>query len=154
MNLYGQGARRQNEAAEVEMTAVMNIFLVLIPFLILTAAFVRITVLQVSLPTGSGSGAGGAPPPQNAVLVILVVTEDGKFQLQTTSSQSQFDPLYSLGENKYDFEGLVNQLKRLKTDLPGLEEIILRPEENVKYEVVVKVMDRCREEGFPNISFA
>ena len=154
MNLYGKNERAKHKETEIEMTGVMNIFLVLIPFLLLTAVFVRIAVLQVSLPTGSGGGGGGTPPPQNAVLVILVITEDGKLQLQTTSSQLQFDPLYSLGENKYDFDGLINQLKRLKTDLPWLEDIILRPEENVKYETVVKVMDRCREEGFPNISFA
>jgi biopolymer transport protein ExbD len=153
MNLLGKGRRKQ-EDPELEMTPVMNIFMVLIPFLLLTAVFVRIAVLQVSLPTGSGGGGGGSAPPQNTVLVILVITEDGKFQLQTTASQTQFDALYSLGENKYDFEGLVNQLKRLKTDLPWVEELILRPEENVKYEIVVKVMDRCREEGFPNISFA
>ncbi|MCI0511622.1 biopolymer transporter ExbD [candidate division KSB1 bacterium] len=139
--------------ADLDMTAVMNIFLILIPFLLLTAVFVRISILDISLPTGGGGG-GAAPPPGRAILVIIAVTADNRMQIKTTTTEIQFETIYSLNGNEYNYAQLVEQLNRLKTTFPWLEELVLQPEENVKYEVIIKIMDRCREHGFPNISLA
>lgn len=154
MNLYG-GHKNREEPEEVNMTSVMNIFLILIPFLLLTAVFTRIAVLEISLPTGGGAGNVSDTPPEKRVLFIVVVTEKGDMQIQTMSGEKiKFDRIYSTGNQQYNFKTLVSQLKQLKEKYPWLQELVLRPEENVKYDTIIKIMDRCREEGFPNISLA
>ena len=154
MNLYGSPqSRSDREVPEVNMTAVMNIFLILIPFLLLTAAFVKIAVLEVSLPTGNSSGVG-APPAGRSVLVIIGVDNAGRLQIKTTTKEVQFDPIMPLSNGKCDYESLKFQLKRLKSNFGWLNELILQPGDNVAYDVIIKIMDRCREEGFPNVSLA
>ena len=155
MNLYGAPqTRSEREVPEVNMTAVMNIFLILIPFLLLTAAFVKIAVLEVSLPTGSSGQVGTPPPSQRSVLVIIGVNNSGRLQIKTTTKDVQFDPIMPLSDGTCDYESLRFQLKRLKSSFSWLDELILQPGDNVSYDVIIKIMDRCREEGFPNVSLA
>jgi len=153
MNLHGM-ERNRGEDEEVNLTAVMNIFLILIPFLLLTAVFAKIAVLEISLPAGSGGASSGSTPPEKSVLIILVLTKSGDMQIKSTSTEVQFETIYSKGLEEYDFDKLVDQLKRLKERLPWLETLVLQPEDEVKYEIIIKIMDRCRENGFPNISMA
>lgn len=153
MNLYGSQNSRNEEESEVNMTAVMNIFLILIPFLLLTAVFAKIAVLELSLPTGGGGG-DGAPPPEKAMLVFIAITANGDMRIQTGSESTQFSIIYAKSNSEYDYDTLIEQLSRLKAEYPWLEELVLRPEESVKYDVIIKVMDRCREQGFPNVALA
>jgi biopolymer transport protein ExbD len=154
MNLYGSGDSRERTDVEVNLTAVMNIFLILVPFLLLTAVFARIAVLEISLPTGSGAGSGSSAPPEKSMLVIIAVRENGNMQIQTTTTQIVFETIYAKPNAEYDYDTLIEQLKRLKLEFPWLEELVMQPSDNVKYDVIIKIMDRCREQGFPNISLA
>ncbi len=45
------GKSRRSAEAEINITPVMNIFVILIPFLLLTATFVKIAIIDLSLPT-------------------------------------------------------------------------------------------------------
>lgn len=155
MNLYGSDSSRERSDTEVNLTAVMNIFLILVPFLLLTAVFAKIAVLEIALPTGGGEGPGGAtPPPEKSVLFVIAVRENGNMQIQALTGQISFAMIAGKMNNEYDYGTLVDQLKRLKTEYPWLEELVLQPSDNVKYDVIVKIMDHCREQGFPNISLA
>ncbi len=49
--------RRDRQESDLDLTPVMNIFLILIPFLLLTAVFVKIAVLELSLPNLERQGA-------------------------------------------------------------------------------------------------
>ena len=91
---------------------------------------------------------------EKSVLIILALTKGGDMQLKSTSTDIQFETIYSKGPEEYDFDKLVEQLKRLKERLPWLETLVLQPEDEVKYDVIIKIMDQCRENGFPNISMA
>lgn len=155
MNLYGSRDNRSDrEEPEVNMTAVMNIFLILIPFLLLTAVFAKIAVLELSLPTGGGGSGNSTPPPEKSMLVIIAIAENGDMQIKTTTTKIKFELIYAMSNNEYNYDKLVSQLTQLKSEYPWLEELVLQPEENVKYDVIIKIMDRCREQGFPNISLA
>jgi biopolymer transport protein TolR len=87
---------------------------------------------------------------QKLVLVILAIKETG-FQLKAQGFK--FDPLYKVN-NQYDYRQLVEQLKQIKQTHPYAEDIFISPENKVKYNIIIKVMDSCRETGFPNISLS
>ncbi|MCR4438587.1 MAG: biopolymer transporter ExbD [bacterium] len=150
MNLkaaIGRGTVRGE--ADVNIIGVMNLFLILVPFLLLTAVFVKIAVLELSLPA-AGRKSAVAAQDKPAILNILAVEEDG-FQLN--SPYMNHPKLPKVG-GAFDYKGLTAQLKAVKAKYPESEDIVISPASTILYEVIVKVMDTCREAGFPNISLA
>jgi biopolymer transport protein ExbD len=148
MNLLKQiGRERRRENDELNITPLMNIFLILVPFLLLTAVFVRISILEFSLPVADEKQAGHARQ-KAPVVIILQITENG-FDLKTTGKKIPFIPK-KLGN--FDYQNLQNRLLEIKTEHVDSEDIILAPGEVIKYDTIIKVMDHCRENGFLNIS--
>ncbi|UCE06859.1 MAG: biopolymer transporter ExbD [bacterium] len=144
------GKDKRHKDVDVNVIPVMNIFLLLIPFLLLTAAFVRLAVVELSLPSLNKGQSDQVQRPKNLVLVILAIKETG-FQLKAQGFK--FDPLYNKN-NQYDYQKLVEQLKQIKQEHPHAEDIFISPENKVKYDIIIKAMDRCRETGFPNVSLS
>ncbi len=144
------GRDRQYEEEGINITPVMNIFLILIPFLLLTAVFVRIAVLEFSLPSANGAAEQTKAEPKQAVVTIVAITEKG-FDLKTQGLKLAF---ISKKEDDFDFEALVKQLRKVKQMHEETEDIIIAPQASIKYDTIIKVMDRCRENGFPNISIS
>lgn len=151
MNLKQAMKRRlrgHEQDVDVNLTGVMNIFLILIPFLLLTAAFVRISVLELALPTLEQADARAAnTQPENIILNKLTVSEDG-FEL--SSPQLSFRKLHK--QTEYPFAALAEQLARIKLKHPESQDIIIAPVNSIRYETIIAIMDQCRESGFPNIS--
>ena len=61
MSLRHRHARLLRKPAELNLVPMIDIFTVLVTFLLMTAVFSRITILQLDLPS-SDSSAAGAPP--------------------------------------------------------------------------------------------
>ena len=154
MNLKQSMKRRLRGHAEdtdVNLTAVMNIFLILIPFLLLTATFMRIAVLELTLPSLDRAGRQTAVQKQESVILnILQIRQDG-FALN--SPKLKF-PKLSKENGEYNWGALAEQLRRVKEKYPESEDIIISPEDKIRYDTIITVMDRCREAGFPNISIS
>jgi len=145
------GRERRIKDVDVNIIPVMNIFLLLIPFLLLTAAFVRLAIVELSLPSiNKKSSEKVQKTPKNLVLVLLSVKEKG-FQLK--SPGFKFQPVNKIN-NKYNYKKIVDQLRQIKSKHPQAEDIFIAPEAKVKYDIIIKVMDRCREIGFPNVSLS
>ncbi len=153
MNLKQSMKRRLRGHAEdtdVNLTAVMNIFLILIPFLLLTATFMRIAVLELTLPSLDRARQTTVQKQESVVLNILQIQEDG-FALN--SPKLKF-PKLGKKNGEYNWEALAGQLRRVKEKYPQSQDIIISPEDKIRYETIITVMDRCRKAGFPNISIS
>ena len=154
MNLKQSMKRRLRGHAgetDVNLTAVMNIFLILIPFLLLTATFMRIAVLELTLPSFDRVGEQAATQKrENVVFSTLKIRQDG-FAL---ASDNMKFPELTKENDGYDWEALGEQLGRVKQRHPATEDIIISPEDEIRYETIITVMDFCREAGFPNISIS
>jgi biopolymer transport protein ExbD len=121
----------------------------------LTASFVRIAILEMTLPslnkqTISQSSKPAQEKPKQLVLNTLAIRSDG-FELK--SPTFKFPVIPKNGE-QYDFEQLKASLRQIKQRFPDSEDVVIAPEDGIKYDVVVKVMDRCRESGFFNLSIS
>ncbi len=145
------GREKRIKEVDINIIPVMNIFLLLIPFLLLTAAFVQLAIVELSLPTLNKNRTQQVQQkPKNLVLILLSVKEKG-FQLK--SYGFKFQPVDKINK-KYNYAKMVEQLKQIKNKHPQAEDIIISPEAKVKYDIIIKVMDRCRETGFPNVSLS
>lgn len=136
--------------ADVNITAVMNIFLILIPFLLLTAVFVRIAVLELSLPSVSRESRVTQAKKEPVIINMLFIRENG-FELR--SPEIKFEPIAFEGAD-YNWSLLKEQLVTIKRKYPASEDIIISPVNTIRYETIIHVMDRCREAGLPNISIS
>ncbi|MFQ5603223.1 MAG: ExbD/TolR family protein [bacterium] len=144
------GRTQKNNEQDLNITPVMNIFLILIPFLLLTAVFVKIAVLEFSLPSIESQTGEPVNQEQKAVVTILAIKEQG-FELKSQGVKFSF---INKKEQKFDFQTLVEKLRAVKKRHKETEDIIIAPQEAIKYDTIIKVMDRCRENGFPNISIS
>jgi len=150
-NSMGRRLKGHAEETELNLTAVMNIFLILIPFLLLTAVFVRIAVLELSLPSLDSAGRSAQVKKQKTTIINILVINDTGFELKSPDIK-----LSNLNkkQTEYDWEGLKQQLTTIKGKYPESEDIIISPVSTIQYHTIISVMDRCRESGFPNISIS
>jgi biopolymer transport protein ExbD len=147
-----QRRRHHNEDADIDLTAVMNIFLILIPFLLLTAVFVKIAILELSLPNleKKSSTVQRQAEPKSVVLNFLFIRDDG---FEFKSPEFKFSPIPKTN-NTYNWQELIKQLEMAKTKYPDSKDIIIAPDNSIKYETIITVMDHCRESGFTQISIS
>ena len=133
---------------EVNLTSIMNIFLILIPFLLLTASFTKIAILELSLPNLGRKSQATQTEKKKAIMNIVAIKETG-FELK--SPDMKFSPIPKKNQ-EFDLKELKAALKRIKNKYQQSEDIFIKPDSMIRYETIIHVMDQCREAGFPNIS--
>ena len=130
--------QRHKEVEELNITAFMNLMVVLTPFLLITAVFSRVAVLELNLPASqSQASADEVPQFQLEITVRDSGIEVGDRNAGTLSR------IEKTGEN-YPLEELSAYLAKIKAQFPdkGDATVLLEPE--VSYQVLVAVMDRVR----------
>src|ERR1700726_496435 len=103
--------RHSRKPAELLLVPMIDIFTVLVTFLLMTAVFSRTVVLELNLP--AQQSAFREPPP-GLQLEVLVRKES----IQVADRNS--GPLATMQSTAdgYDYEGLTNYLKRVKAKFP------------------------------------
>ena len=130
-------ARRKRRPAELLLVPMIDIFTVLVTFLLMTAVFSRTVILQMNLPAQQTEFKEPPPGLQLEVVVrkdSLVVQDRNSGPLATMPNTAQ----------GYDFENLTTYLKRVKAKFPEKTEATLLLEQDTPYDTLVQVMDRVR----------
>jgi len=130
-------ARHSRRPAELLLVPMIDIFTVLVTFLLMTAVFSRTVVLQLNLPA---SQTEFKEPPPGLVLEVLV----RKDLLQVADRNT--GPLHTVPNNAagYDYDGLAEYLKFVKTKFPDKTDATILLEPDTAYDTLVQVMDRVR----------
>ena len=170
--------RRQRgklEPADINITAFMNLMVVLVPFLLITAVFSRIAILELNLPQeASASSESEKDDDEEIPLDLTVVVREsvvqvyGRDQLVNSFIIDQLSVVSSAGDGQegqsseviYPYEDLNLFLQEMKKDESDVVESTILLEANIPYEVLVGVMDSVRvsvidgqkEELFPEIA--
>ncbi len=134
---------KDREDAELNITAFLNLMVVLIPFLLLTAVFSQVTILELKLPVGQSEALENLKPKLQLELLIRKET----IQVADRSGVTYGEPIKKM-EDGFDFNQLNKQLITIKealTDTPDdTEAITLLFEPEVEYDVLVQAMDAVR----------
>jgi len=150
--------RQMKEAPELDITTFLNLMVVLVPFLLISAVFSRVTILELSVPTAAGGSALSKPN-----FTIEVVVRKAGLELANGAAVVAAIPKK---DDQYDLEQLTKLLMRLKNDYPQKEDATVLVEPDIDYDTLIHVMDTLRmtevhEEGsdevqkitlFPSIS--
>ncbi len=127
--------RRTHKAAELLLVPMIDIFTVLVTFLLMTAVFSRITILQLELPS-----AAGGPTSEPKFRLEVIIRQDG---LELTNGNARISEIPK-ANGAYDLKALSEQALALKREHPDVNDASVLPEPRIPYDDVIQVMDAIR----------
>jgi biopolymer transport protein ExbD len=151
--------RLRKDPAHLEITAFINLIVVLVPFLLSTAVFTRLSVLDLTLPAQSSGAAEQLKA--NELKLEVVIRPDALEIGDRIGGLIQRIPKTGAG---HDLAALSAWVVQLKTRFPDQLDATVLAEPNTSYDTLVQVMDAVRgtmttqgpkivrAELFPNIS--
>lgn len=127
--------RKKPETPELDITTFLNLMVVLIPFLLISAVFSRVTIMELNVPTG----AGGSESRPN--LAIEVIIRGPGLEIANGSKVMAAIPKK---DGQYDMKTLSEALTRLKARYPDKEDATILMEPEIQYDYLIQVMDVVR----------
>jgi len=129
--------RRSKEAPhELDVTTFLNLMVVLIPFLLITAVFSRLTIVELNLPSSSGGASSNA----DSFRVEVVVREAG---IEITNGTSIIASIPKK-DDEFDLDTLSDFMVELKRDYPDHDAASVLMEPQIPYDYLIQVMDIVR----------
>ena len=127
------------DSEEVDLTTLLNIMVVLVSFLILSAVFSKVAIQELNMPPNAGGKAPAAntPPP---VIIEVFLRKSG---LEIGNGKAVTDRLPLVG-NKYDTTALSQKLKLLKDENMSKKDVVLLIEPDIDYATMISVMDALK----------
>jgi biopolymer transport protein ExbD len=134
---YRKLERRSRKPAELLLVPMIDIFTLLVTFLLMTAVFSRTVILQLNLPPPQTEFK--EPPP--GLQLEVMVRKD-----QLLVADRNTGPLHAVPNTAqgYDYDGLAQYLKFVKTKFPEKTDASILLEPDTPYDTLVQVMDRVR----------
>ena len=135
--------RLRKHPAQLEVTAFINLIVVLVPFLLSTAVFTRLAVLDLSLPAPS---AGVERLKVDELKLEIVIRPDAIEVGDRIGGLIERIPNTATG---YDLRALNGLLAQLKLRFPTQSAATVLAQPDTAYNVLVKVMDATRTGVLP-----
>jgi biopolymer transport protein ExbD len=134
-------ATKLRKPVELLLVPMIDIFTVLVTFLLMTAVFSRITILQLDLPS-SNSPSASTPP---AFRLEVIVRHEG-FELTNGSKLIATIPKLA---GEYDFKTLTEMAVALKQEYPDANDASVLLVRDVQYDYLIRAMDAIRTAEVP-----
>ena len=128
--------RKREETPELDITTFLNLMVVLIPFLLISAVFSRVTIMELSVPTSAGGSALNTPN-----FAIEVIVRKKGLEIANGSSVEAAIPKK---DDQYDMQMLYELLKRLKARYPEKDDATVLMEPDIEYDHLIQIMDAVR----------
>jgi biopolymer transport protein ExbD len=133
--------RRTSATYEIDVTTFLNLMVVLVPFLLITAVFSRLTIVELNLPSASGGPTNKA----DNFRVEVIVREEG----MEISNGSAIIATIPKKDEEYDLQTLSELMVALKQEYPDHEEASVLMEAQIPYDYLIQVMDIVRSIEMP-----
>ena len=129
--------KQARHETELNLVPLIDIFTVLVFFLLVTAVFSRTTILGLHPPAQSST----VEPPDHLPHIEVVVRRGG-----IEAGDRESGPMQSLANRnqEYDLQGLSKLLQQLKVRNPENRAVTLLVEPDISYDQLVQVMDAVR----------
>ena len=131
---------RERKPAELLLVPMIDIFTVLVTFLLMTAVFSRIAIMQIDLPSSAP-----AKPEEPKFRLEVIVRQDG-FEL---SDGKQLIASIPKVDGAYDLKALNEHALAAKREHPTAEDASVLSEPRVPYDGLIQAMDAIRSAELP-----
>jgi biopolymer transport protein ExbD len=129
----------------LELMPLMNVLVALLPMLLLSAVFVKVSVIDLDAPPAAEAASPAQEKPSLALAVTIkddyFVVEGQKLSKRVISRKA---PDASVQ--------LAGALADVVVQFPENQEIMIISQPHTRYEDIITVMDISREAGLPSVS--
>ena len=136
--------RGRAETPGLDITTFLNLMVALIPFLLITAVFSRISIMELNVPTTSGGSDESALNMPNFAIEVIVRKEG--LEIANGSSVVAAIPKR---DDQYDIQMLHKMLMRLKDRYPEKQDAAVLMEPHIEYDYLIRIMDAVRGAEVP-----
>ena len=130
--------RHNSDTAELNITAFMNLIVILVPFLLITAVFSRLAILELNLP---GSSSEPVEPQEQTFQLEVIVRAD---KIEVGDRNQGLLGVYPKTADGYDYDAVGSKLLELKQRYPEKTDASILLEQDIAYDTVVQIMDTVR----------
>ncbi len=141
MSVRARVRRAHRDVPELDITAFLNLMVVLIPFLLLSAVFSNLAILELNLPPDNSQNQADNKPKKERNFEVIV-RKDGLIVADTLGGVIK---RIKLKDGKQNYKELSDLLIAIKLKYPKKENISLLLEPEIPYDTLVQVMDTVRE---------
>ena len=133
--------RTKGPAYEIDVTTFLNLMVVLVPFLLITAVFSRLTIVELNLP----SSTGGPVTSEESFRVEVIVRENG---IEISNGKSTIAAIPNK-DDEFDLPTLSDYMIELKGQYPEHDAVSVLMEAQIPYDYLIQVMDIVRSVEVP-----
>lgn len=133
--------RTKTDAHEIDVTTFLNLMVVLIPFLLITAVFSRVTIVELNVPSSSG----GPSTKEEGFQPEIIVRKRG---IEITNSRVVIASIPNK-DDEFDLQTLSDFMVELKTTYPDQDAASVLMEARIPYDYLIQVMDIVRSVEVP-----
>ncbi len=133
---------------EIDVTPVMNMFIILIPFLISMAVFTQLATHAFTLP---GDDPAGLARHVDTVPLTVAVAAGG---VTVVLGDQPLASLTAGADGGVDGAALLAVLVAERVRRPGVVEVTVAVDDPVTSAVLVRCLDQCRAAGFTEVGLA
>ncbi|MGC9324270.1 MAG: biopolymer transporter ExbD [Desulfomonilia bacterium] len=149
----GRLKRNSSDEIDLDMVPIMNMFLVLIPFLLMSASFFHLRAINTSVPV-LGATQNQEVQEHMIKLTVIVELEEKGVRISAITDEGEQVSLHDCqvqiqaGEGgEYPLDELSVSLRHIKDRYPSSDTLIVIPEGGIVYDTIIKTMDVARSEG-------
>jgi len=147
-----QGNSSKDQTFELNLVPFIDVLSTCICFLLMTAIWINVGVLNVTQAIGSEPPAGKNPPS-----VIADIKTDGTIQLSLKDVTSRKNPVsYDVRatNGRIDWDRVEAYVATLQANIPELKTALVMPSARTKYEDVIRIMDMFKKSKISDVGIA
>jgi len=129
--------RRLSTSPDLDITAFLNLMIVLVPVLLLGMVFSQVHMIELNFP---GMEPGEAPEADDFRLVVTLIPEG----IEIADSDRGVIRVLPKKAGGQDFAALREVLRQVKTRVPEKTDLVLEVGPDIDYQTLVTAMDTVR----------
>ena len=138
----GHGSRgSQSQDFELNIASIIDCFVVLITFLLASASFLSIGILDAGISAAGAAPTNQEPPPIN---ITVELNKNNIFTIKITGKSTKTIPIPA-NSGELNLEALGKELTTIKSTWPAVSAITLSAQDLVEYKDVIKTMESVRK---------
>jgi biopolymer transport protein ExbD len=135
---------------DIDIAPVMNMFIILVTFLVSMAVFTHTAILEFTLPPNVGAGLDMSKGKPKVKITIRL----GSDYCGIVLGEKLLDSLPVAGRSDFPFPALATQLALRRKETSEQNEVVIASLDEIAFKHLVRVMDICRETGFARVGLS
>jgi biopolymer transport protein ExbD len=150
----GEGSGKKSVNQEIPLIPFIDLLLCCVMFLLATAVWNQLAAMNANQQVPGQASTEDAPPEDEKVKLILQVRNSGYVLGSSAGESIDIKKRAVANQKEFDVDELSTKLGQWKQAWDDRDDMIVAPEDGVRYEDVIRAMDVASAAGFINLSMA